>query len=90
MAKKSFKQNPADLFISSAEDAPIEQYEPTEAPTLKAKKGYQIIPEYKTERMQLLIKPSTKRDLKAIAAEEGTSVNDLVNKILEEYTEGRL
>ena len=84
MPKKSFKHNAADMFISSA---PIETGEP-ETPTSLAK-GYQIIPEYKTERLQLLLKPSTKQDLKAIAAEEGTSVNDLINKILEDYTKGR-
>ena len=41
-------------------------------------------PETKSRRLQLLIKPSTAEKLKRIATRAGTSVNDLINSILEE------
>lgn len=43
--------------------------------------------DYKSERMQLLLRPDTKKDIKRLAAERGISMNDLVNNILEEYVE---
>lgn len=45
----------------------------------------QFITEKKTDRMQLLIRPSSRDALKKIADEKATSVNDLVNKIVENY-----
>lgn len=89
MAKKDFKKSTAELFMTSPDEpvevAPVEVIEKAPA---TVEKGYQIIPEYKTERLQLLLKPSTKKDLKRIAERDRISVNELINKILEDYTKG--
>lgn len=45
--------------------------------------------ETKSRRMQLLVKPSTAERLEAAAAEEGLSMNELVNRLMEEYLQGR-
>ena len=54
--------------------------EPTPQPEARQK-------EYKSVRLQLLIRPTTKSDLKRIADDRGQSLNDLINQVLEEYTE---
>lgn len=41
--------------------------------------------ENKTKRAELLLKPSTYEALKAEAAEDGRSLNSLINKILEAH-----
>jgi len=50
-----------------------------------------IVDEVKSERMQLLIRPSYKNALKEIAEKEDISVNELVNRVIcgfiEEYKE---
>lgn len=90
MAKaKSFK-NTAANFISAAE---LEKEDIREGSgtrsgeVINVPKGYKIVPETKSARMQLLIKPSTKEELRIAAAKQCTSVNELTNKIIEEYLE---
>lgn len=89
--KKTFKdsmENPAELFITTKKPAETA----TEAGTLqgklpKAPEGYHINPLYienKSRRLQLLVKPSIVDKLKERAKRENTSVNDLVNILLEE------
>lgn len=100
--KKSFKsfKTTAENFISVADTQPLEerQEEPEKAPEKKAQeeqtapavnipKGYRLEKELKSERLQLLIRPTTKQALKDKATKEGVSVNDLINSILDEYTE---
>lgn len=41
--------------------------------------------ETKSTRLQLLIKPSTKKKLEALHIVEGRSVNDIINGLIEEY-----
>lgn len=41
--------------------------------------------EMKTRRVQLLLRPSTHKAMQAIAQTHGTSLNDLVNAVLEDY-----
>lgn len=82
---KNFKKNTAELFISAAD-------EPQEAPQTAQEgfsipKGYRLAKEYKTERMQLLVRPATKEAIKKAAAAQGLSMNDLVNQIFDEYIE---
>ena len=50
-------------------------------------KGYRLEKDYKSERMQLLVRPATKEAIRALAAEQGLSMNELVNNIFEEYLE---
>lgn len=87
MAKKTFKDNPALQFISTAEEETEEREQTAEAVPAKAPEGYHINPLYienKSKRLQLLVKPSTVEKLRAKAQREGRSVNDIVNTILEE------
>lgn len=87
-SKKTFVQdldNTAELFISKPAEKPAEAEQ--EAPKGKAPEGYHLNPLYvenKSRRLQLLVKPSTVEKLKARAKQDGTSVNDIVNTILED------
>lgn len=76
---KSFKKNTAELFISSAAEDPKE--------SVAIPKGYKLVKENKSERMQLLVRPALKEAIKKAAAAQGLSMNDLVNNIFEEYIE---
>lgn len=95
MAKKDFKKNPAEMFMSAASDplgADAEEnmdQEEDPAAGLVIPKGYKLTKETKSERMQLLVRPTLKAELKAEAAAQGLSMNDLVNNIFEEYLKER-
>ena len=47
--------------------------------------GYRLAPEPKSERVQLLIRPSIKDALKKKADTEKVSLNECINRVLEEY-----
>jgi predicted HicB family RNase H-like nuclease len=93
MGKKTFKENinPAINFISQesinrAEEETTSEKETTQKP-VKAPEGYKLNPLYietKSKRLQLLIQPSLHEKLKARATADGTSVNDIVNTILQD------
>jgi hypothetical protein len=84
MAKKDFKKNAAELFISTAEE-PAQR--PAEQESLSIPKGYKLVKENKSERMQLLVRPTLKEAIRKEAAAQGLTMNDLVNNIFEEYLE---
>lgn len=92
MAKKTFKDsiNPAMSFISQESIDRAEGETPATADAKKpdkAPEGYKLNPLYvekKSKRLQLLIQPSLHEKLKKKAQAEGTSVNDLVNGILQD------
>ena len=86
MAKKDFKKNTAELFISAADpeqetrrQVNIEDYTPP--------RGYKLVKENKSERMQLLVRPTLKDALRKEAKKQGLSMNDLANTIFEDYME---
>lgn len=81
---KNFKKNTAELFISAA-DAPQDTPQTQDGVTIP--KGYKLVKENKSERMQLLVRPATKEAIKQEAAAQGISMNDLVNNIFEDYLE---
>lgn len=85
MAKKDFKKNAAELFISAADEAQETPQTAQEGVTIP--KGYKLVKENKSERMQLLVRPTLKEAIKQEAAAQGLSMNDLVNNIFEEYLE---
>lgn len=85
MAKKDFKKSAAELFITSAQDEQAQQIESKSRDFIP--KGYKLVKENKSERLQLLIRPTLKEAAKQEAAARGVSVNDLINSILEEYME---
>lgn len=91
MAKKSFKDNPALQFISTAEEEEQEVAQTQEAPTTAAKapEGYKLNPLYvetKTRRLQLVLQPSLFDRVKKGAKKSGLSVNEYVHRILDEAT----
>lgn len=81
--KKTFK-NPAMNFISTEETPKAPQTAPE---GFVVPKGYKLVKENRSERMQLLVRPVIKEAIKAEAAAQGLSMNDLVNNIFEEYLE---
>ena len=46
---------------------------------------YKLVREAKSVMMQLLVRPRTKEALTSIAKEAGISVNELINRILENF-----
>lgn len=46
---------------------------------------YRVVPETKSERLQLLVRPHVKNALTAIADDTGLSVNELANRIFENF-----
>ena len=46
---------------------------------------WKLVREAKSERLQLLVRPTTKEAITEIAKEAGISVNELVNRILENF-----
>ena len=49
--------------------------------------GMRLIKETKSDRAQLLIRPTTKNAICKIAAQNGISFNELVHQILDDYVE---
>ena len=98
MAKKSFKNdiNPAMNFISQESVDESEKIIVTDKMleneheimhSKKIPKGYKLNPLYvetKSKRLHLLVQPSLHEKLKQKAQSECTSVNDIVNIILQE------
>lgn len=73
--EKKAAENPALQFLSEEEaEEPVEEIRP---PYQRKSR------EYKTRRLQLLMKPSLHDALKERADEEDTSVNDLIHSLLE-------
>jgi uridine kinase len=92
MAKKSFKTNTAELFISEAEAQTQEQTkEPVQDPAdgFVVPKGYMLVRENKTARMQLLVRPTLKEKIMQEADRQHMSMNELFEKVFEEYLEGK-
>lgn len=94
MAKKSFKDNPALQFISTAEEETETRQEETKTitlpqPTEKPPEGYKLNPLYvetKSRRLQLVLQPSLYERVKAGAKAAGLSVNEYVHQILDNAT----
>ena len=98
MAKKSFTEaiqrkataNPTMQFISQPEPErvppePVEKKAPGKPrPTPPAHRANPQYEETKNRRLQLLITPSLQDALRKKAAEERTSVNDLINTLLKQ------
>lgn len=85
MAKKDFKKNTAELFISAAEEQEAPQQ--MQGTSVTIPKGYKLVKENKSQRMQLLVRPTLKDAIREEAEAQGLSMNDLVNNIFEEYLE---
>ena len=94
--KKSFKDNPALAFISTPEGEAGEITEKPQPKTgqagrrKKAPEGYKPNPEYietKSRRVQLLLQPSVADAIKAVAVQNGISLNEACTEAILEYIE---
>ncbi len=79
--KKTFT-TPTDAFITSVED---ERLKDANIDSFKVPVGYRLVRESKSQRIQLLVTPSTATDLKTAAEVQGISLNELCNRIFEDY-----
>lgn len=52
-------------------------------------RGYVLRKEYKNARLQLLIRPTTKKEIVTLAKKRGISINELLNQILDLYLASR-
>lgn len=92
MAKKSFKGNPALMFITTPEPEEPEEPERKEASRTAPEPppaGYKVNPLYietKSRRLQLVLQPSLYKRVKAKAGAAGLSVNEYIHRILEDAT----
>lgn len=89
--KKDFKAiNPAMQFISRPAEleaqAAAEEAAPARSSTAEVEDDQGEM-ELKSRRLQLLIRPSIHAALKAEAKQKRTSVNDLINTILQAHVE---
>ena len=50
-------------------------------------KGMRLVKENKNERVQLLMRPTTKNAIRRMAMEQDISLNEMVHRILDEYVE---
>ena len=92
--KKSFR-NTSEHFISATEEKKespdyAKQFGepeplPIQADNYDLPRGIVARPEPRSERIQLLVRPSTKELIKADADKAGKSLNEYVNDILEDY-----
>ena len=92
---KSFKDNPALMFLSEAgeQESTAEQTAQEtaiKAPTgAKAPAGYKYNPLYietKTKRLQLVLQPSLYERIKSEAEKKGLSINEFCHQALDKAT----
>jgi len=91
MSKKSFRDNPALQFMSRVEkevnDKAKEETREIKEIANSFRVAAPIAFEAKSKRFNMLMRPSVFANLKEMSEKKGTSVNDLINKIVENYIE---
>lgn len=80
MAKKKDFTTPTSAFISIPEEKPAVTADNFEVP-----EGYRLVRESKSQRLQLLVTPTLAANMKTAAVMAGISLNELCNRIFEEY-----
>ena len=88
MSKKDFRtKSPTEAFINTAPKKVKTEVTPKEEKVEQLKKdlpeGYVIQKEKKTERTNLIFRPTLKARLKEEADKRGTSLNEVVHELLE-------
>lgn len=78
--KKDFK-SAADAFLTPEQP----EREMPDLPEFQVPAGYKLVKESKTQRLQLLVSPTMRANLKTAAMLEGISLNELCNRLFEEY-----
>ena len=98
MSKKSFRDNPALQFMSRTEIEPVNETREEKATEIREVRdvradNFRVMPvvfEAKSKRFNMLMRPSVFAQLKETSENKGTSVNDLINKIVENYIENNV
>lgn len=80
--KKNF-ETPTDAFISRKPE-PVQDID-IDLENYKPPKGYRLIRESKSARLQLLVTPTIAENLKSAAAVEGISLNEYCNRLFEKH-----
>ena len=80
--KKDFTA-PTDLFLTKDEGTQLPTTEGIAVP-----EGYVLVREPRSKRLQLLITPTIENNLKQVALVKNISLNELCNRIFEEYLRG--
>lgn len=86
MTKKDFSNmtNPADTYLGEMASATKAQVKQT---TTRKAKASEISSESRSQHASFLLTPTTANSLKMIAKLEGTSANNIVNQLLDEYVD---
>lgn len=84
-AIKQEEKSPAMDFISSAPQSEPEQAPEPVAHGSRLKIAELAKPEAKSRRVQVLMKPSLYKQLQAKAKQQGDTMNNLINRVLEAY-----
>ena len=93
-SKKSFLTN--NVFLSNMEEKPKGRTIKTPVPSEPTEKrdpvpeGYRLVPEAKSRRLQLLVRPSLYEKMQNMAKAEGISFNELANRAFENIIESYL
>ncbi len=81
MAKKGFGSVTGQFLSLEKPAAPIEGEAP-EVTGYKPPEGYKLVPEVRSERLQLTLTPTLKKELTEEARKKGVSVNQFVNECI--------
>lgn len=76
---KNFRKSAAEMYITDGNDNQAAK------PAFEIPEGYRLVRENKNARMQLLVRENTKKALKRAAILEGVSLNELANRIFDDY-----
>lgn len=87
MTKKNFKDmtNPAEAFFGDADNSSTPTPVKTKQTSNSRRKSSKNSSETRSHRATILITPTTAQSLKIIAQFEDTSVNGIINHLLEDY-----
>ena len=85
MATSKKFRTPTEAFISSTQSDTAAETKPETPEGYIVPAGYKLVRETKSARLQLLVTPTISANLKSAAAVEGISINELCNRIFEEY-----
>ena len=72
------KEDPLEYFITAGKNKAA-------GPTASKAEAGPAKPETKSKRLNLLLRPSIYEELKEISHENYTSINNMINEILEQY-----
>lgn len=85
-SKKNFKENPTAFFISDPEpEVPAQAPADGDIEKIAVPLGYKIVPEAKSRRTQILVRPTMFDAFRRACDAERVSVNEKINQLMEDY-----